>query len=530
MRALVMRRSRQSWRRPLKDFLRLAHADDLLSRLGALMIRTSPKATIWTAGIVSSGYLSNRLGLPGFSGWEALMAPVVVGGGLLGLGLALRFVPSVLAAKWVAVAEASDLNLMEDYRKSQAPAHLNALWDKVFFYESALRYSPQERQAEREELRQLRAEVRRQVRTWDPVTLRRLELDGDADADAVATAVLCERALSHNQEKSREGFMLSSLFALRHALPQGSEAHAIGFRLSLYEDLCDGAYFDRSDTKLVEQYAGNPLLQDVKKAVGFGRMDALRRLPASLAARVWCFLVTRRIATGVGRAVQYLNLKHRTDTFNSQVFLWPGQEAAPWLDAFTGAAQDILTLRKSIVRSALGSDYDRACAVLDRMFLTCFESATDLRARYDPEYCDGSLDYIAEDTGAKIVNNLVADLRARGYRQETLDRAARHADTVRREQAGFTEYLARSGPEGLLKNPQTLRAVSIAFHVNDRGMKDAFQALQSDGSSTALDQTIQAAVAEKAAYDRRLVGLRLHHQLTILLLDSYKDLARTLAY
>lgn len=525
-----MRRGRQSWRRPLKDFLRLAHADDLLSRLGSLMIRTSPKATIWTAGIVSSGYLSNHLGLPGFSGWEALMAPVVVGGGLLGLGLAIRFVPSVLAAKWVAVAEASDLNLMEDYRKSQAPAHLNVLWDKVFFHESSLRHSPQERQAERDELRQLRGEVRRQVHAWDRETLKRLELDGDEDADALAMAVLCERALCHNQEKSREGFMLSSLYALRHALPQCCEAHAIGFRLGLYEHLCDGAYFDRSDTKLAEQYAGNPLLQDIKGAVGFGRVDALRRLPASLAARVWCFLVTRRIATGVGRAVQYLNLKHRTDTFNSQVFLWPGQEAAPWLDAFPGAAQEILTLRKSIVRSALGSDYERACAVLDRMFLTCFESATDLRARYDPEYCEGSLDYVAEDTGEKIVNNLVADLRARGYRQETLDRAARYADTVRREQADFAAYLAKSGPEGLLKDPPARRAVRIAFHVNYRGMKDAVRAHRSDGSSASLDQAIQAAIAEKAAYDRRLVGLRLHHELTRLLLDSYKDLARTLAY
>jgi hypothetical protein len=99
MRPFVMRRNRRPWRESLKDLLRLAHADDLLSRLGSLIMRTSPKATIWTAGIMSSGYLSNRLGLPGFTGLEALLAPAVVGSGMLSLGLAIRFVPAVLSAK-----------------------------------------------------------------------------------------------------------------------------------------------------------------------------------------------------------------------------------------------------------------------------------------------------------------------------------------------------------------------------------------------------------------------------------------------
>ena len=530
MRALVMRRGRQSWRRVGRDFLRLAHADDLLSRLGTLMMRTSPKATFWTAGIMSSGYLSNRIGLPGFTGWEALLAPVVVGGGMLGLGVAIRFVPAVLSARWLAVAEASDLNLMEDYRKSQAPAHLNALWDKVFFHESAVRYSPQERQAEREELRQLRDYVRRQIGTWDRDARDRLELDGEAAVEAAARAVLSERALRHIEEKSREGFVLSSLYALRHPLPQSSEAHEVGFRLSLYEDLCDGAYFDPSDVKLRQQYAGNLLLTDIKKAVGFGRIDGLRQLPASLGARLWFFLVTRKIATSAGRAVHYLNHRHGTDVFNAQTFLWPGQEKTPWLDAFPGAPAEVLTLRQSVVRSALGRDYDSACAVLDRMFLASFEFATDLRARYDPQYCDGSLDYIAEDTGEKIANNLIEDLKARGFRRGTLDSAAAYASAVRQEQADVLDHLTRSGHAAILKDPRALRAVRIAFHINCEGMKDEFRAGDPAATEASLARKIESAAAAKEVYERQLVALRMHHQLTILLLDGYRDLARTLAY
>jgi hypothetical protein len=228
--------------------------------------------------------------------------------------------------------------------------------------------------------------------------------------------------------------------------------------------------------------------------------------------------------------VYSLNRKYGTDTFNSQVLLWPGQEAAPWLDAFPGAAEDVLALRKSVVRSALGRDYDSACAVLDRMFLACFEFATELRARYDPEYCDGSLDYSAEDTAEKIVNNLVDDLKVRGYRQGTIDRATGYVAAVRREQSDFLNHLAVAGPAWLLKDLPALRAVKIAFHVNRNGMKDAFRARAASGRPTLLEREIEAAVAEKAVYGRRLVGLRLHHQLTILLLDGYKDLARTLAY
>jgi len=530
MRRLVMQRGKQPRRGLLRDFVRLARADDLLSRLGGVMMRTSPKATIWTAGITSSGYLSNRLGLPGFTGVEALMAPIVVGGGLLGLGLAMRFAPAVLSAKWLTVAEASDLNLMEDYRKSQAPAHLNALWDKVFFYESAIRYSLQERQAERDEIQHLREYICRQIHTWDRDALQQLEIGSETDVDAAVTAVLSERVLSHIQEKSREGFIVSSLYGLRHPLPQCSQAHTTGLRLGLYEDLCDGAYFDKSDTKLTQQYVGNQLLRDIKKAVAFGKIDRLRQLPASLGAKLWWFLVTRRIATGLGRAVTYLNDKYGTDEFNSQVFLWPGQEAAPWLDKFPGATEEIVTLRRSVVRSALGNDFQAACAILDKMFLACFEFATDLRARYDPEYCDGSLDYTTDDTAERITNNLIDDLRARGYRPATIDTAIPYVSSVRREQSDFLEYLRATGYKPILESPLALRAVKIAFHTNYHGMKDVFRTRESEQRESLLKQEVHAAAADRDIYDRRIVGLRLHHQLTILLLDGYKDLARTLAY
>jgi hypothetical protein len=480
---------------------------------------------MWTAGIALSGRLAAYLGLPGFTRWQALTAPIVVGGGFLGLGAVLRYVPRALSGKLTTVAEANDLNLMEDYRKSQAVEHLNVLWDKVFWYESEIRYSAQQRAEEREQIRALTEQVTNGIRAWDSSALSQLGLEEDKDFRGVVTAVLSEHPLTHNLEKSREGFIISALYALRHSLPQSSEAYDIGFRLSLYEDLCDGAYFDRSDVKLLEQYAGHQLLADVKKTVGFGRLDALRQLPAQIAGQFWFFLMTRKIATGAGAAVQRLNARYGTDVFNSQVLLWPGEEDAAWLDDFAGAREEVLSLRRAILRAALGRDAEHAAEMIDRAFLPCFFVATELRARYDPEYCDGTLDYASEDTNATVQNSLVGDLKRVGCRRRDVDRARRYAAQVKREQSVLRDYLVATRGASFLDDRATLRAVKVAFHANENRMKKMLMS-----GSDAVSNQIERVIRNARTYAERLVGLRLHHQLTLLQLEGYKNLAVELAY
>jgi hypothetical protein len=308
-------------------------------------------------------------------------------------------------------------------------------------------------------------------------------------------------------------------------LPQSSEAYDVGFRLSLYEDLCDGAYFDRSDVKLSEQYAGNQLLADVKKAVGFGRIDSLRQLPAQIAGQFWFFLMTRKIATGAGAAVQQLNARYGTDVFNSQVLLWPGEEDAAWLDDFAGARENVLSLRRAILRAALGRDREHAVEMIERAFLPCFIVATELRARYDPEYCDGTLDYASEDTNAAVQNSLVGDLERAGCRTRDVNRARRYAAQVKREQSVLRDYLVATRGASFLEDRVTLRAVQIALHTNENRMKKMLMS-----GSDAVSGQIDRAIRNARTYAERLVGLRLHHQLTLLQLEGYKNLAVELAY
>lgn len=508
--------------------MRLARADDLLSRAGAVLMRTSPKATMWTAGIAVSGRLASVLGLPGFTRWQALAAPVVVGGGLLAGGAVLRYVPRVLTGRLTTVAEANDLNLMEDYRKSQAIDHLNGLWDEVFWYESLIRYSDEERLLEREHISAIREHVDLAIREWNPAVREQLGLRSERDQDDMVAAVLSERPLSSSLERSREGFLISSLYALRHSFPQSREAYDIGYRMNLYEDFCDGAYFDASDTKLTEQYAGNVSLTDIKRQVGFGRLDALRQVPRQISAKLWFFLITRKVAMAAGRAVQFLNDTYKTDAFNSQVVLWPGEEDAAWLAPFPGAREHILKLRKATITAALGCDYERAQCVLERAFEPAFECATELRARFDPEYCTGELDYTTEDTEEKITNNLVANVQAIGYRDEDIERAKNYAATIRREQNALLQYLKTNKEQAILDDGPTLRAVKIAYHTNTGNLKKLMQT--PSVNSARIKTQLQSAVESEPAQTTHLIALRLHHHLTALHLKTYKTLARELAY
>jgi len=80
-----------------------------------------------------------------------------IGSAALILGLTLKFVPNLLALRLLTLAQAADLNLMEDYRKSQALAHIDALWDRVYRYEASLCYTGAEKEAERDMIRDQRA-------------------------------------------------------------------------------------------------------------------------------------------------------------------------------------------------------------------------------------------------------------------------------------------------------------------------------------------------------------------------------------
>jgi len=80
----------------------------------------------------------------------------------------------------------------------------------------------------------------------------------------------------------------------------------------------------------------------------------------------------------------------------------------------------------------------------------------------------------------------------------------------------------------LFDDKSALRAVKIAFHIDKNGLKKLFQESGPAASQAEIDAEIDEVIAQKQVYSARLIGLRLHHQLTMLQIAGYKDLAKEL--
>lgn len=459
----------------VRDVSRLINLGDVIYQAGTLLYRRALRLTMLTAGIGLLGYLANFAGVAGFSVKQALALPLLVGGGMLIGKLLLRTIPAVIASRQMMIAQANDLNLMEDYRKSEANEHLAALWERVYRYEWAFRS--------------------REAGTTLPSDEGRQEF-----------FVLAYRCLDSHMTQPRERFEL-------------------GIDLHHYEDWRDGAYFDRSDIKLVEQYEGDTTLTAVKREAGVGVLAGLAQLPTRLLQHAWFALITRAVARHIADAVDRLNREHRTEVFNSQVLIWPGEQDAPWLEQFPGAREEILRRRHRLMDRVFGPDRASARNLLDRMFAPNFELATRLRLLYDPEYCLGNLEY-----------DVLLDLSAAEHLQDR--RLVRHAEKfaarARKELAHLQTRLEKDHTELLApERAEDLRSVRIAFHTDrDHAKRRLLAAVAKGAADEALEAVtaplVRAAVEDREHYSRRLLGLRQHHELTRLERLSYYKLVDAL--
>ena len=455
----------------VRDVSRLVSFGDVVYQLGTWLYRKSLRYTLLTAGIAGLGYVSSFAGLPGFSGKQAIALPLIVGTVTLLSGVLLAVIPAAIASRQMTVAQASDMDLMEDYRKSEADTHLRSLWERVYSHEYGL----------------------------------------------------AERAVGREPDRrgGESSFLARAHRAMESHLSQPREVFELGVDLRYYEDWCNGGYFDQSDVKLVEQYEGSVGLAEAKNHVGFGLLDTLRQLPARFAQRLWFTLITRAVAVHVAECVESLNRQHRTDVFNAQVLLWPGEEQAAWLEQFPGAREEVLDRRQRLMLRIFGPDRATARNLLDRMFGPNIELATELRTRFDPEYCVGGLGYDAcsDLESAELLRDhgLTRRVRARVARaKDALETFRRHLDEA---------HPALCAPD----QGETLRAVLIAFLTDRDGLKRRFLKGTGQGAPPEVLRSLSDALValgreDRSYYSRLLLGLRQHHELTRLERMDYYQL------
>lgn len=483
-----MKRNGRKLTAVLHDLGRLVAPMDVLYQVGNMIYRRSLRYTLLTAGIGVIGFLAHSLNLPGLTIGQAVLLPLIVGGTALVGGFVMKLVPRMISTRLLTVAQACGLNLMEDYRKQAADEHLDALWERLFAHECSLRVA---------------------------VGLPAMGGAGD------------EARRDETPASARERFIARARQALDSHLPQIREMHQGGLDLRFFEDWRDGACLDRSDTKLVEQFEGNSTLAAVRREVKLVGMAAMGRFwLGQLAQKLWFFVIMRSVAVEVGLAIQRLNRQYDTDSFNAQAILWPGEEDQPWLAQFDGSRQAVLDLRRQLIRGVFGPDFDTASAVIDHMLYCPGLLASELRMRYDPEYC----------TPSALGCDVVSDLKAIGAKAVHVRSAEQFARRAAIDIEACDRIIAAHRPD-LLGPTQafSLRAVRIAMHVGRKGLRRKLGgAIGPEVSPEQFNRhvapLVDAAAADPCRYAHRLVAVRMHHELTRLARKEYRGLIEALAY
>jgi hypothetical protein len=452
-----------------------------------MIYRKSLRYTLLVVGISLLGFLASRFSLPGLTMRQAIALPLIIGGLALVCGSALKVIPGLISSRLQTVAQASDLNLMEDYRKTQTSEHLEALWNRVFRFECC----------------------------QDSVDM---DADGDVDVDDERQAI----------QLLKSDFLARADEALSSHLPQIRQMHLLGLDLRYLEDWRDGAYLDCSDTKLREQFEGNSTLTAVRREVGLWGAGGMRRFAMRKMSRgLWFRFITRMVAMEIGSSVERLNRMYKTDLFNSQVLLWPAEADSPWLGEFEGARDEVLRKRERAIRNVFGPDIETAGEVLDRMLYADFAIASELRMRYDVGYCTGELGYDA-----------VGDLESGCREPRDLKVARRLSRRAGKGRIALKRFLSEHRSELLdPENSLELRAVETAFHINKDGLRKGIvgrvirgQAEEKKRPASELLALVDTAVANHRSYTRKLVAVRMHHELTRLARSGYYKLLSDLAY
>jgi len=483
-----MYRSRKKRLAMVRDLGRLIAPMDVLYQVGKLIHRRSLRYTVLMAAVALLGVMVQQLNfkhIPGLNVRQAIALPLVVGGAALIGGYVMKLIPRVISSRLLTVAQASGLNLMEDYRKAQTGEHLAVLWQRLFQHECRLR-----------------------IAAGLPA-MKGLDPPG---AQSQSEALACARGL----------FLTRVRESLETPQPQIRQMFNSGLDLRYLEDWRDGAYLDRSDTKLMEQFEGNITLLAARRQAGLCTLWASGRLKVGrVAQRFWFFFLTRMVAIEAGGAVEYLNRRYETDVFNAQAILWPGEEDAAWMQRFDGSRAAVLQRRRRLVRRIFGPDYASAVEMLRHMLYAQVAQATELRMRFDPEYCVGSLGYDA-----------LGDLARLEPTRWDLRRARRFVDRARRNLEAIDAYLRANRPELLTPaNAWALRAARIALHVRSarrRVWTNAGQGVPAARRTESIAAAVEHTVKKQEDYSRHLVAVRLHHELSFLARNGYRDLVRDL--
>jgi len=517
--------------RDLKGVINLAY---LMGYIGQGMYRRSVRRTglIGLAALTVS-IIGRGVGLlPGFTVGKAALVTFIYGIITLCGGLGLKTISNILMSERINIAEANNLNLLEDKKKSRLPFYLRKLYDSVFRLEAAVRYSPREIQREEGQIRRNIKEIAEKLAS--SLSDENLSFLGVKSlSDLVDHMGACNPLKPRQPECSWEGFRITASYALTHPLPATLEADIIGFDLTMVEDWFDGACFDATDVKLLEQYKANSTIVRVKRQLPYRFPDRVWQWWKAFSHSFWFQNTFRSVAIGVGTEIKKLNRKVGRGYFKAEHLLWIHPDLDRLVEEEFGreVLEEVIHRRKRLVWKIFSRRYQGAVELLRRIYRPKIELAVDLRKRFDLEYFLGELDE----------QSYLGDLEQLSFSPHVIERERQRVQRARESDALLRKYLNEKQAPSSDMNLLQRRALRIAAHLNRSRLRDLLTEYYAppagaDGekkrpqSAEAIQRILSQAAADEARLSRALVTLRTFWLLNWLEFHEYCWHLKEIAY
>jgi len=435
-------------------------------------------------------------------------------------GAALMFIGGSFSKSALRLGEAKGGNLLEDLKKSRQPIHRERLWNHVFRYE-------------------------RQLFTASDVVSENQAIDQHRDRLEALCNPASHRSINPQQRIELEriigtlgltytGWIICFDHAMFLPLPRSVLRHQLRFDLSKLKDWYDGAPFHHTDTKLQQQFDAEEHLQEAKKDARLTRFFLLTHTRKRLLQSIWFKVITRAIQLRVARACRWLDRKYPPFHFSIDQFLWPNLLTDDLIRKESGseALEDLIDLRTRIFQRVFKPEPELALRLMQRAIYPNFEGASQLRRLYDPQYVLGEL-------GETWAEDVVRYNRAFTPQEREAGRRRLFIQRTRREQDALTAYLAQHVEIDVRNDPEALRALRIAVHVDHDGLKTLLLGEREDRSlglriaeffigrsprkpNASAEEVIRKVIAQKELYRARLLAVRMHQELTRCELDDYE--------
>ncbi len=515
-----MQKVRRAWR----TITGLVTLSDIMGTVGFWLFRgtfrrtTGVAVALFTVFVIDKKTPDYDLGVTlktAIGGTSLIFAVSCIG------GLILMFLGGSFSKSALMLSEAKGSNLLEDMKKSRQPIHCRRLWQRVFRYEQAVHgVSPLDDEA---------AAV-----AAEHDELERLSHPSFADDLPADRRKHLERTMGR-LGLTEGGWNLVFVYAMMLPLPRSVLRHSFRYDLSILKDWYDGAPFHHTDTKLQQQFDAVESIFEAKVESRVTRLFLLTHTRKRMFQKMWFRVISRAIQLRVARACRRLDKRYAPFHFSIDHFLWPNSAAEDVVRAQLGegAVQDVVTLRQRIFSQVLTPEPELAQRLMQRAIYPNFEAACQLRRLYDPQYALGELDETWE-------NDVVKYKRAFTPRERQLARRRSFIERTRQEQESLVDYLARRPELTLVEDPEALRALRVAVHVDRDGLKtlllgnshhnrtrgvrlaDVIAGRRPVKPTKPIEAVIRDVTAQKGEYSRRLIAVRVHHELTRNELEDYE--------